>query len=252
MHELLHAAGMKHEQSRCDRDDWVKIFTSKIIQDADGENIHQFDKHCDGYTDVYEYDFGSIMHYSPYAFSVDGLPTMVPKTNWPHLFFSRMAKMGNRSSLSDADIATANHMYPIDKDRMYALLTLYPVPGTNERLGVEVSSAKLQLNRWKGYGGQRFQFIPATDGYYYIKSAQTGAFITVPGASTSDNAAISLESLTNGTNQQFRLEPVSWGTYRLVARHSGKDLITQHVFPGFPLMQGPSNYTGQYQIVTVN
>ena len=44
------------------------------------------------------------------------------------------------------------------------------------------------------------------------------------GGSTDDAAAVIQWTCTGGPNQQWRLEPVASGAYRLVARHSGKAL----------------------------
>jgi len=59
-HEMMHALGMFHEQSRCDRDDFVEILFDNV---EDGKE-NNFDKECDGATDLGDnYDFGSMMHY---------------------------------------------------------------------------------------------------------------------------------------------------------------------------------------------
>ena len=59
VHECLHALGVLHEQSRCDRDQYVTINYGNI-QDGFESN---FDRFCDGYRDYLDYDYGSIMHY---------------------------------------------------------------------------------------------------------------------------------------------------------------------------------------------
>lgn len=101
-HEFLHAAGMDHEQSRCDRDSYVEIRWANIQPGLEP----LFDKLCDGYTDVFSYDEGSIMHYAPTIGTWNGLPTIVSKRG-------RDSQMGQRTALSANDIATVNWMYPI-------------------------------------------------------------------------------------------------------------------------------------------
>ncbi|MCB0633399.1 MAG: M12 family metallopeptidase [Saprospiraceae bacterium] len=242
MHELLHAAGMKHEHSRCDRDKYVVINEGNIIQ----EDKPQFYRYCsgDGFNDVYDYDYGSIMHYSPYAFSRDGFWTMVPNTYWPHLFYARLARMGQRNGLSSADINTVNHMYPIDVNGYYGLLTVYPIPNSQERLGIEASGNRLYLNKWKGWGPQRFKFEKATDGYYYIKHVDTGKYLDIPGASQQNNVPVQLYNFNGNDNQQFRLEPVTWGSYRIIARHSNKEINSSIIIPGAIIEQHIEKYTG--------
>ncbi len=101
IHELLHALGMYHEQSRCDRDGYVTIHWGNIQSGYSGN----FNKHCTGATDVLDYDEGSIMHYGPYAFSANGQRTITSNRGLGHL-------MGQRSGMSSTDVGTVDWMYP--------------------------------------------------------------------------------------------------------------------------------------------
>ena len=93
IHEIFHAAGMYHEQSRCDRDNHVKIIYSNIKSGYAGN----FSKKCSNASDTGGYNHRSIMHYGPYAFSKNGKPTIVVK-NWFEGLF-----VGQRSYISDGD-----------------------------------------------------------------------------------------------------------------------------------------------------
>lgn len=53
-----------------------------------------------------EYDYSSVMHYSPYAFSSNGLETIKTKGK-P----STKEQMGQRIKLSESDIKKVNQMY---------------------------------------------------------------------------------------------------------------------------------------------
>jgi hypothetical protein len=66
IHELGHALGMAHEQSRPDRDDYVTVDYSNI----DAQHAHDFQVMQGAYTGL-PYDFLSIMHYDAFAFAVD-------------------------------------------------------------------------------------------------------------------------------------------------------------------------------------
>jgi len=101
IHELLHALGMFHEHTRCDRDSFVRINTANI-QSGYSNN---FTKQCTGATDYSSYAEGSIMHYPPTAFSVNGLPTIVSLRGLD-------SQMGQRTGMNSTDRATINTLYP--------------------------------------------------------------------------------------------------------------------------------------------
>ncbi len=102
-HEILHASGLFHEQSRQDRDNYITINWNNI---SSGKT-HNFQKYTDrGYAgvDLGAYDFGSIMHYGPTAFSKNGQATIVSKISGK--------TFGQRTALSAGDKAGVNALYP--------------------------------------------------------------------------------------------------------------------------------------------
>jgi hypothetical protein len=101
IHELLHTLGMYHEQTRCDRDTYVIINTGNILSGYAGN----FSVQCNGATDYGPYAEGSIMHYGPYDFSKNGLPTIVSRRGLD-------SQMGQRSGMNSTDISTINTLYP--------------------------------------------------------------------------------------------------------------------------------------------
>lgn len=66
IHEIMHALGFWHEQSRPDRDNYVQIFLHNVQQ---GE-AHNFDKKLarDITTFGFPYDYRSVMHYTKFTF----------------------------------------------------------------------------------------------------------------------------------------------------------------------------------------
>lgn len=100
IHEIGHTVGLWHEQSREDRDSFVRIVPENIELGQE----HNFDQHITDGDDVGDYDFGSIMHYRKDAFSVNGEPTIVPLVEG--------VTIGQRDGLSRGDIAAVQFMYP--------------------------------------------------------------------------------------------------------------------------------------------
>ncbi|MEZ4883414.1 MAG: M12 family metallopeptidase [Chitinophagales bacterium] len=102
-HEILHASGLFHEQSRQDRDSYITINWNNIT----AGKSHNFQKYTDrGYAgvDLGSYDFGSIMHYGPTAFSKNGQPTIVSKVAGK--------TFGQRTALSTGDKSAVAALYP--------------------------------------------------------------------------------------------------------------------------------------------
>jgi len=101
VHELLHALGQFHEQTRCDRETYVEILWGNITAGYEGN----FNQQCTGATDYSDYAEGSIMHYSATSFSKNGLPTIRSRRGLD-------SQMGQRSGMNTTDVATINTIYP--------------------------------------------------------------------------------------------------------------------------------------------
>ena len=104
IHEVLHALGFDHEQSRYDRDSFVNIYYNNIKANQKGNfqknDLDEIDFHGT------EYDYKSIMHYSRKSFTIDGKTTIEAK-------FDPLMQLGN-DVLSPTDIVEINRLYQCD------------------------------------------------------------------------------------------------------------------------------------------
>ncbi|MFO0580294.1 MAG: M12 family metallopeptidase [Polyangia bacterium] len=93
IHEIGHAVGLFHEQSRQDRDTYVTVLWDNI-QSGKESNFNKY-RSASG-RDVGKFDFSSIMIYGGKFFSRNGKPTLVHKDGTP--------LSNQRSTLSTGDL----------------------------------------------------------------------------------------------------------------------------------------------------
>ncbi|CAH1789737.1 unnamed protein product, partial [Owenia fusiformis] len=100
IHEMMHAIGFWHEQSRLDRDNYITIAYQNIRKGME----HNFKKMTSSQaTDILSYDYGSIMHYGERAFSVNRQPTLIAKR--------KGVAMGQRAGFSALDSQKIGKLY---------------------------------------------------------------------------------------------------------------------------------------------
>ncbi|HEV7374421.1 MAG TPA: M12 family metallopeptidase [Pyrinomonadaceae bacterium] len=150
IHEISHAAGLWHEQSREDRNNFIQIVFSNIQPAA----IHNFDQHITDGDDIGAYDYGSIMHYPANAFAINpSQPTIIAPQ-----------PIGQRSGLSNGDIAALNAMYP----RKATL-------GDTSSNGPALTNKGNQiLLGWTGVGNLRLNFMSSNDGLTFSNKVTLG------------------------------------------------------------------------------
>jgi len=103
LHEIMHALGFFHEQSRLDRDKYIRINWKNIKRSM----WYNFEKYKHGQADTLgePYDLKSIMHYGNYAFAkTRRYKTIIARSN------SKM-KFGRATQLSEIDVNQLNKYY---------------------------------------------------------------------------------------------------------------------------------------------
>ena len=103
IHELIHTLGYDHMQNHAERDKFVSINWDNI-NTPERHNFERVDprKYNNFGT---PYDYISVMHYGPKAFSKNGKETITPKQA------AYNGKIGQRKGMSAGDAQRVNNMY---------------------------------------------------------------------------------------------------------------------------------------------
>jgi hypothetical protein len=212
-HELAHAAGFIHEQSRPDRDQYVEIRWDRIP-----DNLENNFTIWEGSATSGAYDFESIMHYFPTAFSTNGQPTIVAKA--PYQAFNTNGLMGQQRYLSAGDIAAMSARYPVGDSHLAAL-----------PLAIGTNSANTN-NRTRSTatepGATCAPNIGRTVWYTFRPSANRTYTLTTSGF---DTALAVYRSVNNGWQQEGCMNAHANGTAEVLNFEAGRN-ITYYIMVG--------------------
>ncbi|XP_077993943.1 uncharacterized protein LOC144447737 [Glandiceps talaboti] len=106
LHEIMHAIGFHHEQSRTDRDEYVEILLQNVFPGFK-QNFDLYDHKLIDPLGA-PYDYGSLLHYPEDAFiKRAGTKTIIPKKKTD-------VKLGQCSYFSEVDLYKINKLYKCD------------------------------------------------------------------------------------------------------------------------------------------
>jgi astacin len=178
IHEIGHAVGLFHEQSRHDREFYIRVLRENI----DKRDLSQFEQALTDGRDAGVYDYSSIMHYDVMAFSRNGRPAIetVPAG----------IPISQREVLSAGDIDAVKRLYgravdettittfpfgleiEVDGERFRAPRTFRWAPGSVHTVnapGPQLSGSFRHLfARWSDEGGQTHTIVASADTTVYV------------------------------------------------------------------------------------
>jgi Astacin (Peptidase family M12A) len=148
VHEIGHTVGLWHEQSRQDRDRYVKV----LYQNISKRSARDFDRRLNDEPEFSPYDYASIMHYGAYADCIEsGAPSI--ETIPPGI------PIGQRKALSLGDIDAVRHMYGL--------------PPKSVTIATHVSGLKIIVDGVTYTAPQRFDWQPGSKHTLDVPASQT-------------------------------------------------------------------------------
>ena len=195
IHEIGHAIGLFHEQTRNDRDDFVVVRLDNVTEGKE----HNFNKFGSRGRERGPFDFNSIMLYGSFAFSSNGEPTMTQLDG---------ATFGaQRNGLSTGDIAGVTQM-AANMESAFTLKDKLKNQLSDRCMDVDVGSlnsgAAIENTTCTGDPRQRWHFFrhPPT-GRQLLVNERSGLCLDVPGGATAESLDLRQFPCHGGRSQAF-------------------------------------------------
>lgn len=218
LHEMGHAAGLWHEQSRADRDDHVIVHEDNIINNYWISQFNTYVEDGDDGQDLYEFDFSSAMLYPSFASSIAKDPTKPIMTD----LYNNTWGAPDVLSVNDISGITRFQSWP-SSGRTYMLQFVH----SGKCLDVEGASrvAGRNVNQFQCHGGANQRWHSYTvpwqsDGRILI-GENSGQCLDIVNGSTADGARLRQFPCQANGNQRYELIGDATKGYVARARHSG-------------------------------
>ncbi|XP_062399981.1 hatching enzyme 1.2-like [Sardina pilchardus] len=210
-HELLHALGFFHEQTRSDRDKYVKI-NFENIRAGVSRNFNKYDTNNLNTA----YDYGSVMHYSRKAFSKNGNDTITPIPN-PDV------RIGQRRDLSEIDIVKINRLYECDDSSN--------VTSSNETLKELIRRLEVSETQVKSLVGQVKSLVSQDKAQeLYLTAMEARLRASEDTVDAQRTQLRELQTLNEGNKVAFSLSLETTTDRNSGPYTTGKTLIYKHIF----------------------
>lgn len=154
IHEIGHAIGLWHEQSRMDRDNFITIHYGNIESGKAHNFMTYGERKMDGAEFTEQLDFESIMMYGTHDFSKNGSPTITKRDGSLYNV--------NRSMLSDGDLHGIQQIYsenPPKYESTFRNGNYYIIDGVN---------VFRMHDRWYFYTEDGWRELVRKEGYWFF------------------------------------------------------------------------------------
>jgi hypothetical protein len=215
IHEIGHAVGLLHEHTRPDRDRFVTV-NWEHVSPSQRFNFEMSPLPLSaGPVQPLAYDVGSLMHYGSFAYSMNGLPTLVRRTG--------QTFVENREALTTLDVAAVTGLVlaragtPSTKLSIQSSGRCLLGPRSQRRAGGATRMRGCEERpeaRWHVYADPH-------SGAELLVNGWSRQCLSVPGASTASGVQVRLQPCNGGTEQRLDVAQLPGGGLQVRSAASG-------------------------------